>query len=662
MSVKRLAWMLVAVSVVGAASPASAKKKKAAPAAAEDDEATATDADDDDATPAPKKGTPKRDKTPARKDKAEPKKEARAEKAADGDDSAGDDGDDGGGGKGKKGGKSTDDADEDFKKQDLTGHDLGTKKKTNEFEKDRFYVDKQDSAKTETGTLVQGSIASTSMIYTEKGGAYDLPLPTANNVGTSNSNLSRMFTDLRLQTDFRHIGGGSWDARIDARMRLVAYPGQNTTGVVYPNPGTSTENKIQSGLTGGNEYDIRELWIVRNSARADIFIGRQFIPDLAAVKIDGIRVDYAQSNKFTLLGFGGLFPLRGSRSITTDYISDNFVDAAGTRQNVGRFTGTGGFGAAYRTVNAYGSFGGVVEAPLGGGEQPRIFGTSTGYWRYGTKLDLYHFAVIDLIGTNAQASNFTNISVGANYKPSPRLRLTASFNRVDSETLSVQAGAFLNSADNSLNYIDNEVYLQRLSTNSARGSASAGLGELQRFELTGALSFKYRPDVTLQAIGGGIASTPVVLKAEEGVEVYASLTDRHSIKDARLALDVVQTFGVGSIQYQHTDIFGLRASAAHDIKNGRGEWEAEVAYTKTSDSSVGQTCSPGTLDACFGSAATSMVSVGGTVYYRLDRDWMAMGSAWITRTNIQSSRTAGQVVTDPAITGLTGFFRIAYRF
>src|SRR4029079_14310233 len=147
-----------------------------------------------------------------------------------------------------------------------------------------------------------------------------------------------------------------------------------------------------------------------------------------------------------------------------------------------------GFGSAYRTHDAYGSFGGLALVPFSS-ESPRIFGTSTGYWRSGSKLDFYHFAVLDVVGSNA---GLTNLSLGLNYKPDQRLRGTLSFNRVDTETLNVQAQAFLLNPDSGINVDQNEAYLQRIATNQARGSLSAGLGELQRFEVTAAVSYRRR--------------------------------------------------------------------------------------------------------------------------------------------------------------------------
>lgn len=543
--------------------------------------------------------------------------------------------------------------DKDFKKQDLSGHDLGTEKKENEFERDRFFVDKVDSKKTKDATLVQGSIASSSFYYGERGGTYAMP-----GVGDNSAQFSRMFSELRLQTDFRHIGGGKWDARVDARIRLVSNPADTDfTNAIMPQTDRTTPTRIQSGFNGMNEYDLRELWLVRNGERSDVFLGRQYITDLGAIKIDGVRVDYASSNKFTILGFAGAFPERGSRSITTDYpdLRDNQLDPAG------KLVGALGGGAAYRTVNAYGAIGGVAEIPFQA-EKPRIYATSNGYWRYGSAIDFYHYAILDLVNQNyGNGTILTNLSLGLNYKPSPRLRMTVSFNRVDTETLNVQANAYLNPADGNLNVVQNEAYIQRLSTNNARASVSAGLGQLQRFELTAAATYRYRPDITLTppAAPDGTAGTPVQLDAESGVDLYASITDRHSIKDARISFDISRTIGLGSVAYARSEVLAARFAAAHEFHDGEGEWEAELSYANTTDKSKGITCAD--LTQCYGASTGTIISIGGNIYFRINRNWFLMGSAFLSRQSLTSSGT-GTAVEDPAITGLTGFFRIAYRF
>jgi hypothetical protein len=518
-----------------------------------------------------------------------------------------------------------------LQKQDLTGHDLGTNKRANMFEKDRFFVDKVDTEKTEDGTLIQGSLTASTFLYAESGGAYA-------GGGTGNdSGPSRMFGDLRLQTDFRHIAGSRFEARLDGRIRAVNTP----TNILNTQP-----NHIQAGFNGQNEYDLRELWLVRNGERSDVFVGRQYVPDLGALKIDGLRIDYASSQKFTLIGFGGLYPVRGSRSIDTDY--------KGSR------TATGGFGAAYRTLDTYGAIGGVALIPLpGSGEQPRVYASSNGYWRRGPKLDLYHFAIIDLFGS--AGFQLTNLSAGVNYKPSQRLRVTANFNRVDTETLNVQANAFLNPVDTTLGgnlVVQNEAYIYRIATNQFRAGVSAGLGELQRFELSTAMSYRQRPEFTL--ITPDVMTPDITLQAASSVEVWGGITDRRSIKDMRIGLDGSKTFGVGNIAFQRNESTGLRLFGARELANGRGEWEAEIAYASVADTpAAGMTCAD--LTTCYGISNSSLLSLGGQLYYRINRDWFAIASMYLSR--IDNTRSDGTTsVVDPTVTGFSGYGRIAYRF
>lgn len=623
---------------------------KGAPKADKDD-----DSDDSDDADDAKKPTAKKDAKPAAKPDA-------AKKSKDDSDDEDEDDDSGDGGGGFSNGKKVkvkESHEEPMVKQDLNGHDMGTQKKKTEFERDRFFVDKTDTEKTEGHTLVQGSLTSSSFAYSEFGGGQLTNIngqPVLNSQSTTSYN--RLFTDLRLQTDFRHIGGGKWDARVDARARFVNTPG--AVDYSTATPGTPTPY-VQSGLFGQNEYDLRELWLIRNGERTDLTFGRQFITDLAAIKIDGLRVDYASSPKLTYVAFAGLNPFRGSRSVDTDYIDlKNPTD----QTPAGKFIGAGGFGAAYRTPTAYGAFGGVVQQALDGGGETRIFGTANGYWRVSPKLDIYHYAVLDAYATNGSAQ-ITNLTGGLNYKPTQRLRLNASFNRVDTESLAIQAGAYL---DNSTNVagVNNEIFLSRLTTNNARGSISAGLGEMERFEVTVAISYKDRPGFTLDPITSVAGmNTPLVLKAEKGYEVFGALVDRHSFGEMRLGVDGLSSFAVGDIAYQHTNVFVVRGFAGREFSSGKGEWEAEVSYSSTEDQSTvakaGQFLSCDDPASCFGSTKGTIISVGGQTYYRINRDWFLIAQAYLTHTALTVVGSTGNVE-DPAINALSGYFRIAYRF
>jgi hypothetical protein len=553
-----------------------------------------------------------------------------------------------------------------FVKQDLTGHDLAGTQKANRFERDRFFVDKIDDEKTEKKTLIQGSLTSTSFAYAEAGDDLyvdDMPIDPQN-VATapSNSQFVRVFTDLRLQTDFRHIGGGAWDARVDVRARGVLPPGNLTVGAAGDfEPVTPTAT--QSGLLGRNELEAKELWIARSGTRADLTFGRQFVADLGGVKFDGLRLDYAKSSRLTYLGFGGLYPIRGSRSINTDYAPLlNDPDGMGVRGDAGRFTATGGFGAAYRTDNAYGSFGGVVIAPFQSDETPRVYATATGYWRSGSKLDLYHFAIVDVLG---EGTGVTNLSAGLNYKPDQRLRLTLSVNRVDTETLNVQAQAFLQDPERQINVIQNEALIARIAQNQARASLSAGLGARQRFEVTVAGTARYRGEVTLTSPVDPQVATPLefTLPPGQSVEVFGSIIDRRSFKDARIGVDVTRIFKIGNDTYNRTDVLAGRLFVAREAWGGRAEWEAELGYANTTDDKAGVECGPAEVDIllCYGAAKSSVISLGSQMYYRFNGSWFGMFGVAVTRQSTQS-QNGMLIVDDPPILGASGFARFAYRF
>jgi hypothetical protein len=556
---------------------------------------------------------------------------------------------------------------DEFVKQNLSGHDLGTNKAANPFERDRFFIDKVDTKDSAKGTLVQGSLASSTMYYTESGG----PLRTENPIGDNTSRFRRFFTDLRLQTEFRHISQSSWSARVDARARMVNTPPDCVQCVRTGKTGDPSvdQTRIQSGFNGTNEYELRELWLLRQGKQTDFYVGRQYILDLGALRFDGVRFDYAKSKKLTVLGFGGLYPVRGSRSLTTDYVELKKNDGT----PVGRFVGAAGAGVAYRTDSAYGSVGGAALVPFAG-ESPRVFVTSTGYWRNGNVFDIYHFALVDLIsqGGETEASKqtdtsfaVTNLSVGLNYRPAPRLRIYASANRVDVDTLNVQANAFLGADQNSPNIVQNETFFRRLATNAGRLGVSGSLGELQRFEISTSVTFRMRDGVTLTSPDG---MTTATLDPTKGIDVWAALVDRRSLADMRLGVEGSNSFPIGKVPFERANVFTGRLFAGREFSKGRGEWEADFNVTKTTDrNSSGVACDRimGTdfVDArtCLGSSTGTMFGLGATFYYRFSRDWFGFFTFNAARQSLTVNGT-GMPVADPPTLGLLGFLRIAYRF
>lgn len=518
----------------------------------------------------------------------------------------------------------------------------------NFFEKERFFIDKIDTPDTEEKTLFQGNIISSTFFYNESGST----LKTADAAGgtASNSQFSRLFTDLRLQLDARHIKGGRWLGRVDVRGRAALDP-EESTKIAYQ---SDSNTRIQSGLTGESELEAKELWLARPGDRADVFIGRQTIPDLGAVKIDGIRIDYAKSDRVTVLGFAGAYPLRGSRSIETDY---PVLRRSG--KELGRTPPiAAGLGAAYRTQLSYGSLGGGAIAPLKG-EKPRIFVTSTGYLRTSPKLDLYHFGLIDLVSEGGFAIN--NLSAGLNYRPTPALRATASVNHVDTETLEVQARTFLEPTDAS--FVRNDTAVRRISSTQVQGGLSAGLGRNQQVEVSVAVSGRYRPDVTVNYNGiGGTTPMSYTFTESKTADVLAQLVHRNLLS-SRIGIDLIRSFSLGDTSAR-SDYLTLRAFLSREFRQGRGSWDGEVAYSNSSDDTAADNAM---AQVYFGKSKTSTISAAGTVYYRLKTSWFLMGSVGLGRFSLETiSRTAGTPapvkVTDPGVTSISMFARLAYRF
>jgi hypothetical protein len=495
----------------------------------------------------------------------------------------------------------------------------------------RFFVDKEDDSE-EDETLVQGSLTASSFYFREAG-------EPGSTVGgavqpESASPFARLWTDLRAQLDARHVKGGRWDARLDGRVRFANDPDDRQA--------FTQDNRLQSGLFGGAEYELKELYAVRGGRRADLFVGRQVVADVAATKIDGVRLDYANSRRWTLLGFAGLYPRRGSRSLATDY--PQALDRTGMATGGRVLPVAAGGGAAYRTSKSYGALGGAAIAVKG--EKPRVFVSANGYWRQGPRLDVWHYLVVDLYGSGGFA--LTNASAGVQWKPQPRLRASVAAHRVDTEALSLQIRDQLETVDTG-GFVVNNVRAQRIESDSVRASLSGSLGARSRYELTVGLAGRRRPGVTL---------TPTVsLDATRSLDVTVQAVDRRFYGGLRMDLAVTRSVGVGQVSYARSNVLSGRLVGSRSWRDDRLEVQGELAYLSARDDNAGTPCHPGDPATCYGSATTATLSATGLVYARLARDWFANASLGYSRQAITLVQGA-----QPPITSATGFARLGYRF
>jgi hypothetical protein len=515
-------------------------------------------------------------------------------------------------------------------------------------EEERFFIDKEDDREDET--LWQGSLTSTTFYFRESGGTGS-PLITDGATPDNASPFSRLFTELRAQLDGRHVRGGRWDLRLDGRARFVKDP----FGTNHP---ASDENNIQSGAFGDNEYDVREFYLVRGGRRTDLFLGRQVIGDLAAIKIDGLRFDYAKNARWTYLGFLGAYPLRGSRSIATDY--PRGVGPMG--QRAARVVPVaGGFGGAFRTSRSYGALGAVAIIPTkkdaytGTLEKPRVFVTTNGYARRSPKLDLYHYVVVDLLGEAGFA--LTNLTVGMQWKPTSRLRTNLSVNRVDTEVLNQQVRDQLENVEPLEGVVINNNQVQRVAADSVRATVSGAFGKVNRFEVTTGLSARRRPEVRLES--GTMDQT---LPAAQAVDLLLQVVDRRFYGGTRLDLSFVRGVGIGSASYARSTSQIIRLGATKEMKDGKSELQADVAYISSADDNAGGLCITNDISTCYGSANSSGLQGTAVYYRRLKKDWFFTGSGSLGTQKLTTTGTMGEGVPQTTTVNTSLFLRLGYRF
>jgi hypothetical protein len=513
-----------------------------------------------------------------------------------------------------------------------------------------FHGDKLDDEDSISGTLWQGSLTSTSFIYTESADASE-PLSGGAVGAEQASPYARYFTDLRAQIDGKHLFGGRWDVRLDGRVR-VARPPENGALVSQPQP-----IRTQSGTFGDNEYDLRELYVVRGGESSDLFVGRQQVLDLAAIKIDGVRLVYSLGRRWNAFALAGLYPARSSRSLDSDYVG---VDAT-SGASVAVYPVAAGAGAAYRTPQAYGSVGVGGILPLGDdivtgeAETTRVFATAQGYTRLGQKLDAYHYLVVDFAGADGFA--ITNGSLGLDWNPHPRFHVTGAFHRVDTETLNVQAQALLEDPNPVEGLVQNNVQVLRIASDQARLGVSAALGRQQRFELSIQGALRRRGDIEVPS--GAMATT--IIPAAQGGEVTFQAVDRRSILGLRLTGSVGRFFPIGDVSYHKAESLMARLAVAREFAGGRGEWELEAGYLYARDQERDTVCATPMVLTCYGSSTLGAPSAGGLLFYRFAKDWYGFASAWASTQSL-TINDAGTDEAQPAILTLSGLLRVAYRF
>jgi hypothetical protein len=530
----------------------------------------------------------------------------------------------------------------------------------------------RDGGGGDAGGELRGSLTSTTFAAREISGEAT-PL-SGGAQAPHESTATRLFTDIRARLDRDQLAG--MDVHADLRLRL--------TGSAI---GLSNAN-LQSGLYGGPEYDIRQLYATRAGGSTDFRFGRQVVGELAATRIDGVRLTHRASDNWQYLGFAGLYPARGSRSITTDYVRSVEGFDANTREPIFGspvLPVTAGGGTSYRYDRLYGSLGAVGIVPLaddratGELETPRVFFTSNGYWRQSLNLDLFHHAVVDAMG--AAGAGLTNLHVGANARPSEFLRVSAAVTRVDTETLNVIAQRRLRdrvdegATDSGL--IQNYLQVARIAQESARLGVSAALAE-RRYEISTIGTLRRRPEVQLEERPGACDPAEdglvcVLVPGAQAMDVTLQAVDRRAPLDMRLEASVTEVFGLGGENLNRGRSRIARVKGSRPFSDGQGTFELAATYLNSADEFRGDACiSSGAvlrdLDRCYGTSNLHAGTLGALAFYRINGSWMALGGLELglqRLTTVRQSDDDRDVLVDapqPPIMLTTAFGRVSYRF
>jgi hypothetical protein len=515
-----------------------------------------------------------------------------------------------------------------------------------------FVPDEEDEPAPEQ-TRVHGSLTSTTFAHRETGSIGE-PLMVGAIAPENASPFSRVFSDLRAQLDADHVQGGRWDVRLDSRVRQIA------GGPAPSSAEVGDELPYQSGAFAGGEYDVRELYARRRGRKTDWLLGRQIVLDVAALKIDGLRFVHRRSARWEVTGFAGFHPVRGSRSITDDY--PRVVDDAG--QSGARIMPiAAGLAASYRLSGAHGALGvaGILpratDEATGTLEQPRIFATSSGYWRRSSQLDVYHYLVVD--AQSSAGAGLRNLTLGVNLHPTHVFRITAQVSRVDTETLNVTAQTRLEDpepAAGAAGRIQNNIAVQRIAAESAELGLSLAMAR-GRYELSWLGQVRRRPALTVQTVDG----QAFAFAEAQAADVTVRLLDRRSFAGLRLGGSATATFGIGQESLQRASAKIVRVFGAREL-GPRSELEAEVTYLTSEDDGQGTACVALDPLTCYGTSQVSSLGVGGSWVRRFGARWLLFVAVTAGRQSLVSDNAAGERVAQPPITVTTGFLRASYRF
>ena len=503
-------------------------------------------------------------------------------------------------------------------------------------------TDEQERPDKRSGDLdIDVRITTTAFLHRETGEPGDA-LVDGGVAPDNASPFSRYFFDLRLQASAQRVDKRGWSTRSDARVR------------------SASDNNVQSGASTGNEYEVRELSVRRAGRRTAFGLGRQTVGEVAATTIDGVRVDLRFNSRWRAVAFGGAYPDRGSRSLDTDYPRVRLGDGMDDGDRI--IPIAAGVGGAYATTSLHTTAGMAAIAPLtespdtGARDDPRLFLTTSGYWRPSRRASLYHYAVADVAGE--AGAGLTNLSAGVNANVTRNVLLRASVHHIDTELLALTARNHLEDPDtDAMGVVQNNIEVQRISSDSARGTVSVSLAR-RRFQLSASGGLRRRPELSVPVSDGSEFTFPETRAAEATLTVL----DRRSILGLRLGATFALVTPIGDAAPTASSTRVARVRASRQLAKGRGQWQLDLGYLHGEDSVTSAPCTGLDPLACYGAASVRALQGGGLLAAPVTKATLLIADVHVGAERVTATGEGGNKVEQPTRLVTTGFLRIQRRF
>lgn len=294
-----------------------------------------------------------------------------------------------------------------------------------------------------------GKVALTGFYYTESDGLDLVKDPSQ--YPTKIASLSQLgFGELRVTVAGARLLKERIDFRLDARVRLTGnfdyerkFSFDDAVRDLYVDNPAASLGISARGYLGGSEYDVREAYVsIRATPSWQISVGRMFVLEADAMKLDGVRLAHTFNEHWMGSVFAGGYPNPYSRSLLSDYAAPCGAGVSGQLtglanepcQTDGLKFGVGfGVGSRYTYDTLWGAVGLVGSVFLGPGDggpvnadpaanspmglpsnapvtgnllapsdaldAPRIFVSWQNSWRPAERVDLMSDVVIDLYGS-----------------------------------------------------------------------------------------------------------------------------------------------------------------------------------------------------------------------------------------------------------------------